>query len=131
MFDWIKKINRSIKLTHFHAKYQVENSLIGSYDIVIDQAVEKLWNDRKYNIKNAEFVVGKILELESDLTAIHAHYRSELCGDCCHSEICKLRPNVKYGFECEDKAVDVEVMTFEVEPEKVETEKEETNADHI
>jgi len=74
-----------------------------------------------------------IMRLIKEIEAIHAHYRSELCGDCCHSEICKLRPNVKYGFECEDKAYELEVVAFEVEPEKLEVEpsKEEADANHI
>ena len=86
----------------------------------IDDAVIHLIKDSRNKSK-------LITELQSQLAAIHAHYRSELCNDCCHSEVCKLRPNVKYGFECEDKAYELEVELFEVEPEKVETEKEEAN----
>ena len=86
----------------------------------IDETVRHL-------IQDSRDKTSQISQLQADLAAIHAHYRSELCNDCCHSEVCKLRPNVKYGFECEDKAYELEVELFEVEPEKVETEKEEAN----
>ena len=70
-----------------------------------------------------------IAKLQSDLAAFHAHYRSELCGDCCHVHVCGIFPSVKYGFECEDKAHELEVMTFEVEPETGETEPSKEGAD--
>ena len=87
------------------------------YDV--DGAVERLITENRSNKK-------AITELQADLSAIHAHYRSELCNDCCHSEVCKLRPNVKYGFECEDKGYELEVELYEIEPEK-----EATDENHI
>ena len=110
---------------HEHSKrYPLVSPHFGNVEIAFDNVIDILWEVRTKNKPIIE-------QLQVDLAAIHAHYRSELCNDCCHSEVCKLRPNVKYGFDCEDKGYELEVMAFEVEPEKVEGEKEETNADHI
>ena len=114
---------------HKHEKFTGPFGSTYTIDEVVNATLEK-----HNSMVRAFFELEtKVLTLQSDLAAIHAHYRSELCNDCCHSEVCKLRPNVRYGFECEDKAYELEVMTFEVEPVKVEVEpnKEETNANHI
>ena len=103
----------------------------------IDDAVDYLLQDRialVNAIKNLQIDncqnKDAIIRLTKEIKSIHAHYRSELCGDCCHVDVCGIFPSVKYGFECEDKAYELEVVTFEVEPETSETEssKEETDA---
>ena len=40
-----------------------------------------------------------------DLAAIHAAYRSQYCGDCCHDAICEKKANIKYGDKCDKREV--------------------------
>jgi len=49
-----------------------------------------------------ELQAGAIYKLERDLAAIHTAYREELCGCCCHVDVCKKKESIKYGDECED-----------------------------
>ena len=128
MFGFIKKI---IKQSHEHETFTPPVQGFYWADWNVDDVVGFLLRDRIALIDGISCLRIEVNQVKADLAAIHAHYRSELCNDCCHSEVCKLRPSVKYGFDCEDKGYDVEITVFEVEPEKVEGEKEETNANHI
>jgi len=78
----------------------------------IDGAVDRLITESR----NAHEAIKK---LQSELNSIHAHYREELCGDCCHVHVCGIFPSVKYGFECDEHAYaeEIEIELYEVGPE--------------
>lgn len=40
-----------------------------------------------------------------DLAAIHAAYRAQYCGDCCHDAICEKKASIKYGDKCDKREV--------------------------
>lgn len=74
-------------------------------DAVHELCYEVKWNKRhiKDLRESIHIQTQIILKLQSDIAAIHAHYRDFLCGDCCHQDVCKIKDTVKYGFICKDK----------------------------
>jgi len=117
LFSFFKSNDKEHKHSSFIFNKELPTSLASRLVLgySIDDAVDRLITENREN-KRA------ITQFQAQLESIHAHYRSELCNDCCHLEVCKIRPNVKYGFGCEDKAYELEVVAFEVEPETGETE---------
>ena len=110
----------------FHKKFTfLEDRRIGLEPIYslpefsIDEAVSRLIADNRMN-KEA------IMRLIKEIEAIHTHYRSELCGDCCHVHVCGIFPKVKYGFECEERTICMIEIESENTADETEPSKEES-----
>jgi len=106
---------------------------VHTIDDVVDEIIKKHNGLNRDTTEAISRLDAKVNKLQADLAAIHNHYRSELCGTCCHESVCSKKNSIKYGDECEEHSFPCwyEGELSEVEPEKVEPEKEETNADHI
>jgi len=99
---------------------------------VIDAIIEKHNGLAKDFLGEHELLKKQIQEMafenmaiKQDLAAIHAHYRSELCGDCCHVDVCSIFPKVKYGFECEERTICMIEIETENTTDETEISKEE------
>ena len=86
----------------------------------IDEAVEDLAKRQSSMAQYVENLQKRLSAAESVLDTIHRHYRAELCGDCCHVDVCSIFPRVKYGFECNEKAspCELHIRLYEAEPEE-------------
>ena len=106
----------------FHKKFMFPDIkrhlgfLYGAPQFTIDETVQILIN-RDFNNQEA------ILKLQSELTAIHDHYRAELCGTCCHFNVCGIAQTIKYGDECAEHEFPCEfgITLCEVGPEQKES----------
>ena len=118
----IKKQLESISLHRHNSFYPIlpKSSYTWPEAKGIDETVRYLIQDGRDKTKH-------ISQLQSDLTNIHAHYRTELCGCCCHESVCNKKDGIKYGDECEEHSFPCwyETELSEIEPEKMEAEKEE------
>jgi len=106
---------------HKHKKF------IGPFGNIrtIDEMVEVTRDAHNPLVKKVFDLERDITALKSELATIHAHYRSQLCDDCCHADVCGVSPSVKYGYECEDKAHPVEFAINIVDLSEPEPKKEE------
>jgi len=96
--------------------YFKSNQPLGLIPRDIDEAVDVLinHNDRtrdeiKALMKTTAELCTTVNKLNAELAAIHNHYRQELCGTCCHFNVCGIAQTIKYGDECENHAVPCEI----------------------
>jgi hypothetical protein len=71
--------------------------------VSIDPAIKTLINGYETQAEQIRDLIIDNARFQSDLAAIHAYYRDELCCDCCHADVCSKRESIKFGDDCEDK----------------------------
>lgn len=102
-------IERISVQSHTHPEFPMEDEMLYFRSQTFNDTVKKLWNERKVDKKAIANLQREIDTLkaayQSDLAAIHAAYRSQYCGDCCHDAVCEKKAGIKYGDKCETKEV--------------------------
>jgi hypothetical protein len=85
-----------IELFHKHKKQEwpYEN---------IDEAVARLVKNESTLFSHIERIQTRVSILEDQGNIIHAHYRTQLCKDCCHKDTCGRTKGIKYGDECDNR----------------------------
>ena len=121
MFSFFKSNDKEHKHSSFIFNKELPTSLASRLVLgySIDDAVDRLITENREN-KRA------ITQFQAQLESIHAHYRSELCGDCCHVHVCGIFPKVKYGFECEERTICMIEIESENTADETEPSKEES-----
>jgi len=90
----------------FHRHKEIWNHL--GY-LSIDSALGTMIEKHYRLLDRVEALEYEVCKLQLEVTAINIAYRDELCGDCCHNNVCSKRANIKYGDECEDRAECIEI----------------------